>query len=405
MGKKKKEVVVFENERMYTTSNRLVRSRYYANTLENKMLAFGIARLQNSWNSANTMEVSFSTEEVEMLVGVKDNTKKYQKLKLAASRLSTMTVMVENEKKDGFTAMSIVPTSIYENGTFTMRFNQDFKGMLHKLKSDFTPFPLETIAAFDNKMGSATFRIYQYMKMEIQRANKQFHKKEIILNYPYEEFVLNIGQINTEIQEIRDLITKKAPAKVIVEKAVDLNKKGMKCAVNVAVKGDFKRYVLTPALEEINEKSEINAELISFGGRGRGKSDSVIIKVSLKEERVVENDEKYWDCVAGFTDLVPEINIAKQGEEMRAIIKASGNDLNRIKRVRELVLQMDYVRNFVGAMITGLEEGWDKEKTVSLVRASDAKFYEDVAEEINDEMDGVDFFEVVDAEFSEVKEE
>ncbi len=404
MAKKKKELAVFENERMYTTSNRLVRSRYYANTLENKMLAFGIARLQNAWNSSNTMEVSFSTEEVEMLVGVKDNTKKYQKLKLAASRLSTMTIMVENEKKDGFTAMSIVPTSIYENGTFTMKFNQDFKGMLHMLKSDFTPFPLETIASFDNKMGSATFRIYQYMKMEIQRANKQFHKKEIILNYPYEEFVLNIGQINTEVQEIRDLITKKAPAKVIVEKAVDLNKKGMKCAVNVAVKGDFKRYVLTPALEEINKKSEINAELISFGGRGRGKSDSVIIKVSLKEERVVENDEKYWDCVAGFTDYVPEINIAKQGEEMRAIIKASGNDLRRIRKVREIVLQMDYVRNFVGAMISGLEEGWDKQQTVSMVRAKDAGFYNSIADEVNSEMDA-DYFQVVDTDFREMKDE
>ena len=117
---KEKNTLIYENENTLAESNRLIKSRYYATTMENKMLAFGMARLQEKLRYSDDMEVSFSTAEIGMLTGVNDNTRKYNLIKRTASKLNTMNVMVENEKKDGFESMALVPNCSYENGTFKM---------------------------------------------------------------------------------------------------------------------------------------------------------------------------------------------------------------------------------------------------------------------------------------------
>ncbi len=382
----KNEITVFENENMFVESNKLIKSRYYASTIENKMLAFGMARLQNKLQYSDSTEVVFSTEEVEMLTGVTDNSRKYDRLKQAASKLNTMHTIIENENKDGFKSMAIVPNCEYRNGEFRMEFNSALKGVLYQVKKDFTPFPLETIASFENKTSSATLRIYQYFKMELQKAVKLKKKTEITLSYEYEEFVLNIGQINTDIAEIKDLVEKKAPAKYIVEKAVEFNKKGVKCAVCVASKADFKRRVLEPAIKEINEKTEIDVELLNYVGKGKSGNNNIILKVKQKPERAFEEGEKYWDCVAGFTDYVQELSLYEDGEDIRKIIKVADADLGRIRDVAEIVRSMDHVRDFTAAMIAGLKEGWDKKKKKSYIEGIPADFYEDIADEVNSEI-------------------
>ena len=47
-------------------------------------------------------------------------------------------------------------------------------------------------------------------------------------------------------------------------------------------------------------------------------------------------------------------------KEAVVLLKASGNDLNEIKRLYDLAKKQDYIKNFMGWMVKGLQEGYQE---------------------------------------------
>lgn len=383
----KKEIDIYSDSGTYSISNRFIRGRFYATMPETKITRFGLDKLQRNMNSSDSMEVSFSTDELCQITGIPNNDRIYSKLRHVALGLMENTVFIENKEKNAFIAMKLIPTCKYENGTFTIGFNKDIKDLIYRLNvhGDFTIYPKETVRLFENKKGSAAFRIYELLRMEMQRAEslkKLDDEGYGYFSYDYYEFIIKIGQIDIDVKEIKEMITDRRSAKEIVEKANELNRKGIKCTANISSPRSFNRYVLKPSINEINEISELNTELYNTGGRGK-KIDRIIFKVAWKKKtHPSENEENYFTCVFMFKDICPEVT---EKDDIEKIIKASGNSTTRISDVREIVLGMDHVRDFVATMIAGLKEGWDKKERLSFVRGKEAEFYDEIVSEVNEE--------------------
>lgn len=383
----KKEIDIYSDSGTYSISNRFIRGRFYATMPETKITRFGLDKLQRNMNSTDSMEVSFSTDELCQITGIPNNDRIYSKLRHVALGLMENTVFIENKEKNAFIAMKLIPTCKYENGTFTIGFNKDIKDLIYRLNvhGDFTIYPKETVRLFENKKGSAAFRIYELLRMEMQRAEslkKLDDEGYGYFSYDYYEFIIKIGQIDIDVKEIKEMITDRRSAKEIVEKANELNRKGIKCTANISSPRSFNRYVLKPSINEINEISELNTELYNTGGRGK-KIDRIIFKVAWKKKtHPSENEENYFTCVFMFKDICPEVT---EKDDIEKIIKASGNSTTRISDVREIVLGMDHVRDFVATMIAGLKEGWDKKERLSFVRGKEAEFYDEIVSEVNEE--------------------
>jgi hypothetical protein len=389
----KNEIDIYSDSGTYSISNRFIRGRFYATMPETKITRFGLDKLQKNMTTSDSMEVSFSTAELCEIAGIPNNDRIYSKLRHVALGLMENTVFIENKERNAFIGMKLIPTCKYENGIFTMGFNKDIKDLIYRLNvnGDFTIYPKETVRLFENKKGSASFRIYELLRMEMQRAESLKKLDEDgfgYFAYDYYEFIIKIGQIDLDVKEIKDMIVDRRPAKEIVEKANELNKKGIKCTANISSPRSFNRYVLKPSIKEINEISELNAELYNTGGRGK-KIDRIIFKVAWKgKEQPSENEEDYFTCVFMFRDICPEV---KDKDDIEKIIKFSGNSTARISAVREIILEMDHVRDFVAMMITGLKEGWDKKTKISLVRGEESGFYDDIVSEVNEEISDIGF--------------
>lgn len=389
----KKELDIYNNSETYSISNRFIRGRFYASMPETKITRFGLDKLQQNMKTSDSMEVSFSTAELCEIAGIPNNDRIYSKLKHVALGIIENTVFIENKEKNAFIGMKLIPTCKYENGTFTMGFNKDIKDLIYRLNvsGDFTIYPKETVRLFCNKKGSASFRIYELLRMEMQRAKSQKKLDDEgfgYFAYDYYEFIMKIGQIDINVKEIKEMIADRRPAKEIVEKANELNKKGIKCTANTSDPKTFNRYVIKPSIEEINEISELNIELYNTGGRGK-KIDRIIFKASWKEpDQPSAGEEDYFTCVFEFHDICPEV---REKDDIEKIIKASDNNITRIGAVREIILEMDHVRDFVATMITGLKEEWDKKTKISLVKGYDSGYYDDIVREVNGELEETDF--------------
>ncbi len=215
MAKKidKNEIVEIRNlsdRKVVTQANAMINSKYTLNLSEQKLILFAIAQI-DSVNDESFFKFSCTVRELEKELGTE----------LKESRLKDLAVNILKKPlliKEGINwiACNWFSSFKYYGGEARMEFkiSDDLVPYLLKLKEKFTTYSLEVAIRFQGKY---TTRFYEFC-MQVKNQNKK--------------------EIDFELDFLYELLQLPKTMRAF---------------------GQFKRDVLEPSINEINEKTEIKA--------------------------------------------------------------------------------------------------------------------------------------------------
>ena len=388
MKEKKEMLSVYGSDVMVTRSNEFIRSKYKATLLESKLLVLAISRLQNEEFSHNKdLVVSFSAAELKMILNEEDKKSIYHKLRYCAESL-VQNFFVFQDKKGDFKVSVIIKDCEYKDGIFTVEFNNSIKEHIFKLTNNYTPMKLSILLAFSKGRTNSSYRVYEVLRTHMFKIRGL--QNSTTVTYNLYDFMLYTGQIDVNDNKIMSAIRDGKSTEYIVNNIVTKGKN----AKNI-VWGDYKRRILDPAIEEINEISDIivNYKVIK-GGKG-GKVRALEFKIAKKDDYhtpLIDSFNVTPDMLIEFESIVSE---PMSTQEKVSIIKMATGNFSRIEKIYKMALAQPEVNNLAAWMVAGLREEWDLEKDgdIHLVRGEYAGEYQRYVDEVN---------EVLDADFEEL---
>lgn len=332
-------------------SNFLISSVYRATLLENKVLALALTKV--NLNEEGRPVAVLKTKEIKQVMNVTGNAMGTY-LKDVATSLAGRTMFIESD--DGsFKCMNLVGVVTYQSGSGTMeiKFEPETKDYIYDLKANFTMLNIPMMLSFKSGW---SYRLYELLSSKAYHSkydkstDNVFHIKfgvsEIKLHLGTVQIKDDKGKINRDIQ--RELEKKEIDYDHIVNDLVHEKLKSFDkwC--------DFKRRVLDVAVDEINEKSDLKVEYdLLRGGRG-GKIYGIDFKVTrqntvvdpVKKEPIpIPTGDQLDSMVDEVMDLIEErIRVS----EAKALLKAAGYDLDRIRNAYDLACKQGEIHNLIG---------------------------------------------------------
>lgn len=154
-----------------------------------------------------------------------------------------------NPKEKKFMYAPLYNKVEYENGDFKIQFNKEIKPFIEALgdPSGYTKYSLPIVLNFNSK---STYIIYERLRQVCYYTKGKKWDGVFHLNYDINEFRIDTGCIDVEEPAVKMILNQsKNPD---FEKAVKAAKNQKYARFN-----DLEKRVLMPAVEEINEKSDI----------------------------------------------------------------------------------------------------------------------------------------------------
>lgn len=196
-----------------TVSNNFIDARYDMSSLEQKIVLINISTI--GFEDTEFKRNMFAVRDLATLMDVSPELL-YRELPKICDNLLSKVFEIRSKDGDKWFKFNLLSSALYGNGIVVFKFNDEAKPFLLQLKSLFTSFSLNNILHLDSKY---SLRIYQLCK-------SNSYKKECY--YSLEDFKKNL---------------------VLTQKSY--NQFG-----NITAK------VITPALNEINKKTDITLEYI-----------------------------------------------------------------------------------------------------------------------------------------------
>ncbi len=342
----------------YNKSNDMVSAKFKSSLLENKIMAVGLTRIENDEN--DNLEAKLYPGELQKIFS--DKAHIYRDLKKVAKRIVGHVIVLE-DGKGNFKTFSMIPNAEYENGVFTLKFNQALKNHILGMEDHFTKLNLRMMTSFENVNA---FRLYELFKSEYYRANKDGN---LDLEYNLSELKFIIGIANSDNEAHKNRLSE-MQNNIDWDKLLDaLDKKDKKYA-NWA---DFKRGVLDPAQQELEEKADISFEYEEGLKKGK-KVISIIFHLHKNNPSVVEiedikadfNEGKsktyqyemprdlpqfayVYENYVGHNDLTPE--------DIDLLITTADMNDKLVVAAIDAADKQEYVRNYMGWIIKYIKSG------------------------------------------------
>ena len=370
--KKTKIVELPETNEILSRSNKLILSRYSATLVENKIMALSFKRVK--LNKNGNPAVVFTTNELRKLTGVKGNGF-YNQLKMAAAGLMNKMVYMEDEQAQSFSFINLIQKAEYREGCFTVVFTNESKALLYDLKSNFTSMSIDTLFSFKT---NHAYRLYEILKVHEYKIGDSNKPVEIV--YSLSDLKLQLNCINTEGKKVKIELMQPHPNYEKIVNDLDTEKKFESWY-------EFKRRVLDKAKEEINEKTELDIDYVPIRtGRG-GKTTAV--RFSLKRKNKENNVEVIESKVSKRSEMVDKVKEILEGVKLSrkdciTLLKASDNNLDKIKAAYELAKNQGNIVNFVAWMNSAIKNEY--EKPIEVVEGSQEKA--ERVKEIAESIDG-----------------
>ena len=129
---------------------------------------------------------------------------------------------------------------------------------------------------------------------------------------------------------------------------------------------DFRRYILEPAMKEINEKTDIHVDYKLEKGSKGGKVQSIVFILSKNKNYIEEKPEPEPSEVtlAQLIALEEFMEEPLSTSSKASLIKAANGDLERIRQAYYFAKQQPEVRNLVGFMVSALKGNYEGEEAI-----------------------------------------
>ena len=350
----------------YSKGNALISAKYKSTITENKLLNCAIANVKNGEvDSEGSVIVRMSRSQLSKLMGWKAGTY-FSNLDKTAEMLSGRVMGYSNPDTESFEYVPLITKAKYENNELTIRFAPEMKDKLIQLTNNFTVLDLGVITSFKSNY---SLRLYEILKSKayIPKGEMAIDSNKIRVDIDVAELKFEMGTINIEVGGVKKTLIE--TSKSNVNGTPDYNKALEK--VKEQTNDDWRHFKRTidKAVEEINEKTELNVSYEPSAREGKGgriKSLYFYIDktpVSLKKEEKAEEakaplmEYSEDDLVDEVLDLACEIERIKVSE-CRAIIKAAGYDLEKVRVAHEAAKQQkEFKTSYTAFMIWAINEG------------------------------------------------
>lgn len=342
---------------IFKKSNTLIRAKYNASLLENKLIDISLYSLQHAKRGSNgRLSISIKASEIRDTVdGNKGSF--YSQLSTAAKRLPGLTLNIENPDNEEFDIVTIFSRFHYKDGVLTIEFNTQLEEYIMDIGKRFALIPISIVKQFKNNQ---SIRLYELLK---SKAFSYENKDIYVIRYKLADLRVDLNMVNLQSESVQAYMaqTKYPQNEKIIELALKDSIPGRGRKNNVLFKDwrDFKRHVLDIAIEEINDISDIEIAYAPIKSGLGGEVVSVEFTVRYKNESAIEDIEPDTSGDADAQYLVRAADIIRiplPMKDIRAIVKKAGNDMDKIKKAVAVMDQYDgRIENITGFLISAIE--------------------------------------------------
>lgn len=358
-----RKVVPSSADLMYPKSNIIIRAKYKSSTMEENVFAYAFAHLPSEGRvTEGGIAYTFPTKPLQKMMGKESSTYFYTQIKTLATRMLGHQMLIEYEEGGSrkFDYFNLVTRASYGNGYFTVYFNKDLP-LLDVEKSGY--YTRLSLRAQLELVKVPAKRLYEILKSHCYTPKGAIKSNPYSFNLSIAQLQLDMGIVDSNEEKVRRILEQPFPD---YEKAVEVAEH----KTNVGWR-EFRRRILIPAIEEINEKSDYTCMYVKFtpiasglGGKYKQINFEVMVidpqnksrdeNTELTEEEVAEFIETVYDMllkekIIGSRDELP-IDSAK------VIAKAADyNKMNLQSAVWKVRSSTTKVENPIGYIIDNLK--------------------------------------------------
>jgi plasmid replication initiation protein len=341
----------------YAKSNILIGAKFSSSLMENKLMALALSEPGRMVADAGgTIRVTIPANEIRMAFGGNEGSF-YHHLKKTAQEMNNRQIGIVSEDSGQFAFYQIIQTAVYDNQELKITFNSDLSKYIKDLTESFTLLNLPVMLSFRS---TASFRLYELLRARTYNRSKSDPNSTWTLEFDLYELYLQLGVVDSEDDKAKKILggEKKPDYKKAVE-AAD-NKK-----VSLLDWSSFRRNILLKAIDEINEKTELNVEFTPIRGGYGGKVRGVIFNVSKETNSHVKDvapvkkklsDDDKMDFIDALRGVFGEF----ASKDLRTIAESSDYDIDRCKKAFEVYRAADRAKidNPVGFIVKAIRENW-----------------------------------------------
>ncbi len=337
-------------------SNFLISSMYRSSLLENKMLALALA---TAYEEEDRIVAKLPVSELKVILN-KNNGKKvsgsfYTQLKSVADEMTGRKLFVENKENKSFAFINLVNSASYRDGIFTVKFDSDLKDYILNLQGNYTNLDIAILMSFD-KMYS--YRLYELLKSKAYSFSKKTESFSVC--YGLSELKLTLGVVDTNSEVVNRALKKPNPDYDRIVNDVSKDK-------NFEVWSDFQKRVISPAVNEINEKSDIFIDYDVVREGYGGKITKIIFNFGKKSAFDIPATYKSIDATKKrvedelISQLKEYIEEPLTKQEYRTLLNTAKNDVDKIKKAYNLACKQEHINNLVGWMKTAIKKDFSND--------------------------------------------
>lgn len=349
----------YKGKESYAKANFLIGAKYKSSLLENKIMAYSLSKVSKGEYNSEKMVCDIPASELRMVANSNAGSF-YTQLSTTALKMTSRAVGINDPETKFFDYISIITRATYKDGILHIEFNENLKEYIVGLQANYTTLNLPIMMGFTNNFA---FRLYEVLK------SKSYYPKSA-KNHP--NYGTNVFQIECGLAELKldlgvvdsnDLkvkaVLKKTENNPDFEKAVEMAQENSKMYNSWY---EFNRKVLTPAVDQINELSDMRVTYsVLRGGRG-GKvyGISFVVKIldnnAAKEEVAVEITEEEKDKLLDY--LGEELwEYRLKLKELREIMKTAEYSKSRLETALDVLKsRKQEPDNVVGFLIAAIKE-------------------------------------------------
>lgn len=387
-------------------SNALIGAKYSSTLLENKITAFGIAKLQKEYLSApqkkmklppsGKLWVQIYPGELNALIDKKKNI--YREMKNVSNSLIGHSMLIEGE--NGFHQFAIITDATYVDSCLSICFNDSIVRYISELNGDFTTDHTVYLMSFDN---NNAYRIYELLHSHLYHCNPNINNGVYKVSYNIAEFKFMTGIADAEEPGV-----KKATAN---KNTIDWDYLLDNVCINKKYNDwyELKRKVLIPAQKSLKKYTDMSFEFkgVRKGGQkireidfyiSRNIPDSSIKKTQSKKKAIIDtkfidNDknrnfnemDQQYDITDYVSDRIYKEFTGHNGlthEDIQMLLEKAKYDDNLVEKAIMKADQQEHVLNYIGWILKCIERGGYSDESIEVMNGSKdtAEFIKDIRE-------------------------
>lgn len=284
----KKNIKPFKQENLLK-SNFFIGMKYKSKPLEDKIVFLSMLAIQKNEfeEKEDGLYVKLSASEIKKSLNIKSG-HFYTNLKSAAAALTATNYGYVDDNSEQFVFITIINKAEYKDGELILRFPKELKNELVGVRRKFTSLPKESVMSLNK---SYTYPLYQLLKSQCYYPATYNGPKENVfaVEIGLSELKLDMGVVNSNLKSVRDVLSFSKGSPTDYDKAVDKSPEQL-----YRRWGDFNKRCLKPAIEEINEKTDIYVEYtkITSGYGGKVKGVDFTVWLNEAEKQYIDNKKR-----------------------------------------------------------------------------------------------------------------